>query len=67
MAGRYGPYVTDGTTNASLPKGADPAAMTLPEAVALLRARAEAGPARKPRRPARKATGATKRPGKKGT
>jgi DNA topoisomerase-1 len=36
LAGRFGPYVTDGTLNASVPKGADPAAMTLEEAVALL-------------------------------
>jgi DNA topoisomerase I len=50
MAGRYGPYVTDGTTNASLPKDADPAGLTLDAAVELLRARAEAGPAKKPAR-----------------
>ena len=70
LAGRYGPYVTDGTTNASLPKGAEPSALTREEAVALLRARAEGAPAKKAKRPARKATGAakaTKRTGKKGT
>ncbi|HEY8550671.1 MAG TPA: type I DNA topoisomerase [Vicinamibacterales bacterium] len=53
LAGRYGPYVTDGKTNASLPKGTDPAKLTMEEALALLKAREEAGTAK---RPVRKAT-----------
>ena len=57
LEGRYGPYVTDGTTNASLPKGADPAALTSGEAVALLEARAGL-PSKK--RPGRRAGGARK-------
>src|SRR5690606_18409313 len=36
LDGRYGPYVTDGSVNASLPKGADPAQTTMAEALALL-------------------------------
>jgi DNA topoisomerase-1 len=39
MKGRYGPYVSDGTVHASLPKGADPAAVKLETAVELLAAR----------------------------
>ena len=39
--GRYGPYVTDGELNASLPRGRDPASVSLDDAVALLAARAE--------------------------
>jgi DNA topoisomerase-1 len=49
MEGRYGPYVTDGEVNASLPKIADPATFTLEAAVELLKARAEAGPSKRPR------------------
>ena len=51
--GRYGPYVRHGTVSASIPKGRDPASVTLAEAVELLAARkGKAAPARaaRPRR-----------------
>jgi DNA topoisomerase-1 len=55
MAGRYGPYVSDGTIHATLPKDAKPEGVTLDEAVRLIDERAAKGPsARKGRRPARK-------------
>ena len=55
MAGRYGPYVTDGSINATLPKGGKPEGVTLDEAVRLIDERAAKGPpAKKGRRPARK-------------
>lgn len=38
-SGRYGPYVTDGVVNASLPKGKDPKGLTVEEAVTLIEAR----------------------------
>ena len=56
MEGKYGPYASDGTTHATLPKSADPAAVTLDEAVALIDAKAAKGPVKKPKRkpPAKK-------------
>ena len=54
MAGKYGPYATDGTTHATLPKSADPAAVTLDEAVALIDAKAAKGPSKKPARSRKK-------------
>jgi DNA topoisomerase-1 len=47
MAGRYGPYVTDGTVNATLPKDADQDKLTLEEALALIAAREAKGGGKK--------------------
>lgn len=62
LSGRYGPYVTDGTTNASLPKGLAPEEVTWDQALAWLAVRAAPGGT------ARKASGrrgARPRPGRK--
>jgi DNA topoisomerase-1 len=59
LEGRWGPYVTDGTTNASVPRGVVPEELNLARAVDLLREREARGPAKraaKKRAPAKKAT-----------
>ena len=48
MSGRYGPYVTDGKVNATLPKGIDPATVTAEKALELINAKIAAGPSKKP-------------------
>ncbi|HEX9955266.1 MAG TPA: type I DNA topoisomerase [Allosphingosinicella sp.] len=56
MEGRFGPYVTDGTTNATLPKSIEPDGLTLEEAAQLIDDRAaKGGPVKKGRKPAKKA------------
>ncbi|MGK6318530.1 type I DNA topoisomerase [Sphingomonas sp. DT-204] len=61
MDGRYGAYVTDGTTNATLPKSVDKDQLTLEEAAQLIDARAAAAPARKGKVGAKKKAPAKKK------
>ncbi len=63
LDGRYGPYVTDGTTNASLPKSTAVEELTFDEALDLLATRAARGPSK--RKTAKKT--ATKKAAKKKT
>ncbi len=72
MPGRYGPYVTDGTTNATIPKDIKPEDIEAAKAIELIDARAAKGSAKKKRKkaapkkkaPAKK-TAAKKAPAKK--
>ena len=50
MPGRYGPYVTDGATNATIPKDMKPEDVTEEQAIELIDKRAAKGPAKKKRR-----------------
>jgi DNA topoisomerase-1 len=49
MTGFYGPYVTDGETNATIPKSIDPLELTVEQAQDLLQKKREAGPSTKKR------------------
>ena len=57
LEGRYGRYVTDGTTNATLPKDVTVESLTQQQALDLLAERAARGPATKSRRGGRKKKG----------
>jgi DNA topoisomerase-1 len=60
--GRFGPYVTDGETNASLRKGDDVATLTPQRGAELLADRRAAAPSRPKRAtPAKKTTSRTKK------
>lgn len=61
--GRFGPYVTDGETNRTLPKDASPESITFDQAVELLADKRAKGPVKK-KAPAKKAP-AKKAPAKK--
>ena len=67
--GRFGPYVTDGTTNASLRRGDDVESLTVERAAELLAERRAAGPSKKKaakkKAPAKKKAAKKKAPAKK--
>ena len=64
--GRFGAYVTDGTTNATLRKGDEVETITLERAAELLADKRVAGPAKRPaKKAAAKKTAAKKAPAKK--
>ncbi|MBE7219425.1 MAG: topoisomerase DNA-binding C4 zinc finger domain-containing protein, partial [Caulobacteraceae bacterium] len=74
MPGRFGPYIKAGKLNVTIPKGTDPATLTLQAAAALVDAKAEAGGGAKPARgrkpaaakaPAKQATQASAKKGAK--
>jgi DNA topoisomerase-1 len=47
LEGRYGPYVTHNKVNATVPRGKDPSALTMDEAVALIAERIANGGGKK--------------------
>jgi DNA topoisomerase-1 len=67
LDGRFGPYVTDGETNASLRKGMDAKEMTFEAALDLLAERAAKGPAKKKKKKATKKKATKKKTAKKKT
>jgi DNA topoisomerase-1 len=70
LSGRYGPYIKHGSTNANVPRGADPLSVTLEQAVALIAEREAKGGGKKPAKAAKakaepKAKAAAKKPAAK--
>jgi DNA topoisomerase-1 len=61
LDGRFGPYITDGETNVTVPRGSDPAEVTFDDALAMLRAKAAAGPSKKRKAPVKKKAPAKKK------
>ncbi|HEY0303019.1 MAG TPA: topoisomerase C-terminal repeat-containing protein, partial [Rhizomicrobium sp.] len=64
MKGRYGPYVTDGATNATVPDSDEPESITLEQALALIADRAAKGGGKKKKAPKAKAAAKPKKEAK---
>jgi DNA topoisomerase-1 len=57
LPGRFGPYVTDGKTNATIPKSVSPETITLEQAVEMIKAKMAAGPSTfKRKKPVKRST-----------
>jgi DNA topoisomerase-1 len=67
MKGRYGPYVTDGSTNATIPKDQDPNAVTLEQAQALIADREANGGGKKKKKAPKKSAAPKKAKAEKPT
>jgi DNA topoisomerase-1 len=65
LDGRFGPYVSDGSTHATLPKSADKDAITLEEAVELINAKIAKGGGAKPKKKAAAKKAPAKKPAAK--
>ena len=57
LNGRFGPYITDGTKNAKIPKDTDPKTITHEQALEILKA----APAKNTRRPGRRSSTSARR------
>lgn len=67
-SGRFGPYVTDGETNATIPRGMDPAQIEEADAFTLLAEKRAKGPSTRAKKaPAKKSSAKKKAPAKKPT
>jgi DNA topoisomerase-1 len=63
--GRFGPYVTDGTTNATIPRAESVEDITFERAVELLQIKRDKGPAPKAKRTTTRGATAKKAPAKR--
>ena len=53
LKGKFGPYVSDGATNATLPEGTEPDSVTMEQALALIAERVAKGGGKKPKKAAK--------------